>query len=450
MKRNLLFLLGWLCLNYEVCAQGIVFQKGSWEDVLALAEQENKAVFVDFYTSWCGPCKMMEKEVFSQEKVGEYYNRNFVCCQIDGEKGEGPALVKKYKITGYPTFLYLDCRGQVLYRFSGARKVNEFLMEAERVSLCARFGGWEKMQADYKAGSENPELLKVYSELCSPQEKAKVLNRYLRSLPDEQLFAQETGKLFEQGLTVYHYPLMKRLIEGRVKMGEQNAEFDFVFTFPLQFKMTEFFNRSVREGNKELLEELLSLKRTFSVLPLSLDGDIHIMEGRGLYFASEDWINLSYLYENRNDDEQFKALLESYLPVLIQENPLDTLEARTHFLEQLIEYLSDANQRLAESYMLFGRTMVDFIDYYWRIVPSDKKHREQCIAWLGYVSRMNPYNSEVAMMSAELFVRLHDKKAALECLEMAVEKQKNFTQDKPVKILKRLEDLLRDIRNDKV
>lgn len=51
MKRNLLFLLGWLWLGYGVCAQGIAFQKGSWEEVLALAEQENKAVFVDFYTS---------------------------------------------------------------------------------------------------------------------------------------------------------------------------------------------------------------------------------------------------------------------------------------------------------------------------------------------------------------------------------------------------------------
>lgn len=445
-----MFLVGWLLLGYEVGAQGIVFHEGSLEEAFALAKQEHKAVFADFYTSWCGPCRMMEKEVFVQEKVGEYYNRNFVCCRIDGEKGEGPAWVKRYRIAGYPAFLYLDSEGQVLYRFSGARQADEFLAEAERVTLCARFGGWEKMQADYEAGSEDPELLKVYSGLCPPQEKAKALNRYLRALPDEQLFAQETGKWFEQGLTVYHYPLMKRLIEGRVKMGEQSAEFDFVFTFPLQFKMTEFFNRCVETGDDALLEELLALKRVFGVLPRSLDGDIRIVEGRGLYFASEDFIRLSYWYENRNDDERFKSLLESYLPALMQENPLDTLDARTRFLEQLIGYLSDADRQLSESYLLFGRAMTDFIDYYWRLVPSDKKHRERCLAWLGYVSRMNPYNPEVAMRCAGLFVRLHDKKAAVACLETAVEKQRKFTHGKPVKMLKRLEDLLRDVRNDKV
>lgn len=450
MKKSLLLLLGCLLVGYDVLAQGIVFQKGSWEEMMARAKQENKVLFVDFYTSWCGPCKTMEKEVFFQKKIGDYYNQNFICCQIDGEKGEGPVLTKKYKITAYPTFLYLNGEGQVVYRFSGARNSKEFLEEAERVSLCARYGSLEKIQAGYQAGSQDPELLKVYYELCPSDEKAEVMNRYLMALPDEQLFAQETGKLFEEGLSVYNYDLMKRLVEGRIKMGEQSPQFDFVYTFPLQFRMTEFFNRAVKNGEPELLEELFLLKRTFSVLPRSVDNDIDVMEGRGLYFVSEDWINLNYLYQNRNDDEHFKTLLETYMPVLIRENPLDTLDARIKRLEQLIEFLPFANTTLSEPYSLFGKTMINFIDYYWRLVPSDKKYCERCFSWLDYVCRMNPYNPQVALKAARLFMRLDHKKEAIVFLKTAIAKQKVFEKEKPLKVVKELEDMLRDVRNNKI
>ena len=450
MKKKLLVLSSCLCLICGAWAQGIVFQKGTWEEVLDMAKQENKVVFVDVYTSWCGPCKMMEEEVFPLSKVGDYYNQHFICSQIDAEKGEGPDWVKKYKITAFPTFLYLNGDGQVVYRFSGARNGREFLEEAERVSLCARYGGWDKIQADYHAGSKDPGMLNVYYELCPTNEKAEVRNRYLMALPDEQLFAQETGKLFEEGLSIYNYSLMKRLVEGRVKMGEQSPEFDFIYTFPLQFRMTDFFNRCVKSGDKERLEELFSLKRIFCALPRSLDGDINIVEGRGLYFASEDWINLCYLYRNRNDNEQFKSLLETYLPALMQENPLDTLDAQTKQLEGLIEYIPFIEKTMSERYLLFGRTMIDFIDYYWRLVPSDKKYRERCFAWLDYVCRMNPYGPQIVMKAARLLVRLNHKKEAVSFLETAIAKQNTFEEQKPLKVIRELEAMLRDVRNDKI
>lgn len=68
---------------------GIKFFTGSWKAVLAEAKRQNKPVFVDIYTTWCGPCKLMAKEAFPNPTVGEKFNSSFVSYQIDAEKGEG-------------------------------------------------------------------------------------------------------------------------------------------------------------------------------------------------------------------------------------------------------------------------------------------------------------------------------------------------------------------------
>ena len=79
-------------------------------------------VFVDCYTTWCGPCKYMTSNVFPQETVGDYFNPNFICLKIDMEKGEGPELVKRYGIRAFPTFLILRPDGSVSVSYTHLKK----------------------------------------------------------------------------------------------------------------------------------------------------------------------------------------------------------------------------------------------------------------------------------------------------------------------------------------
>lgn len=114
-------------------SEGVIFAQGSFNEVLAQAKAESKMVFVDCYTSWCGPCKMLAKQTFPDPSVGEFFNPRFVSIQIDMEKGEGIELAKKWGVDAYPTMLILDANGEVKGRIVGFLKPQQLVEEVKKV-----------------------------------------------------------------------------------------------------------------------------------------------------------------------------------------------------------------------------------------------------------------------------------------------------------------------------
>ncbi|GAB3027616.1 thioredoxin family protein [Spirosoma pulveris] len=99
--------------------EGIQFTEASWRDILKKAKAEKKVIFLDAYASWCGPCKLLQKNVFTKKAVGEFYNGKFINVKMDMEKGEGPALSQVYPLEAYPTLLFIDSNGKVLKKVLG-------------------------------------------------------------------------------------------------------------------------------------------------------------------------------------------------------------------------------------------------------------------------------------------------------------------------------------------
>ncbi len=89
-------------------------------DILDRAEKEKKPVFVDFYTTWCTPCKMMDRDVFTDSALAQYYNENFISYKVDCEKGNGQNLAAIYNVSNYPTLVYLDHKGTILVSHGSA------------------------------------------------------------------------------------------------------------------------------------------------------------------------------------------------------------------------------------------------------------------------------------------------------------------------------------------
>jgi thioredoxin-related protein len=127
MKRGILSLIIILFSVGYLNAQSVNFINGKWEEAREKAKSENKYLFVDCYTEWCGWCKILDKNTFSNAKVAELMNVNFVSVKIDMEKDYGINLAMKYRVNAFPTGLIFNSNGQLVYRILGYQAAEQFI-----------------------------------------------------------------------------------------------------------------------------------------------------------------------------------------------------------------------------------------------------------------------------------------------------------------------------------
>ena len=150
MKRIIFVLIFIGALMPLIAQEGVKFENLTLKEALNKAEKIDKQVFVDCYTSWCGPCKNMTENIFPQKVVGDYFNVNFVCVKYDMEKGEGPEIAKQYEIRAYPTFLILNPDGTLVHKIVGGRDAKGIIRSAMEAMDENKATG--KMDEKYKAG----------------------------------------------------------------------------------------------------------------------------------------------------------------------------------------------------------------------------------------------------------------------------------------------------------
>ncbi len=187
MKQYLLIFLFTFSLSLSLAAQSsyIAFQHKEWKELLRQANDENKLIFVDAYASWCGPCKAMDKKVFTDPEVVAFYDANFVNAKIDMEKGEGPQLATKYEVRAYPTLLFIDGHGEVVHRALGYHDADAFLeLGKQALDPENSLAAWDKR---FREGERDPEFLRKYAAMryeVYDDSHLPVVEAYLRTQED--------------------------------------------------------------------------------------------------------------------------------------------------------------------------------------------------------------------------------------------------------------------------
>ncbi|MBS1622905.1 MAG: thioredoxin family protein [Bacteroidetes bacterium] len=170
----------------QVLAGGIEFDHEiAFQDALDKAKREGKLVFIDCYTSWCGPCKRLAATTFMDSAVGQYFNNNYINIQVDMEKGEGPQVATRYQITAYPTMLWLDANGSVKKRTMGLIDAPTLMSSAHEAAdplpdimndLNKKYSAGERSQAfmedylkNFKASGRNYDA--VFAEYLAQAQK---------------------------------------------------------------------------------------------------------------------------------------------------------------------------------------------------------------------------------------------------------------------------------------
>lgn len=103
------------------------FVNASWADFLKLVDSLHTNYFVQFGASWCGPCKMMEKDVFEKSDVIEEATRNFRAKLIDVDDFDGVQITQDLKIKSIPATIIFSSTGKELRRIEGYLNKDTFL-----------------------------------------------------------------------------------------------------------------------------------------------------------------------------------------------------------------------------------------------------------------------------------------------------------------------------------
>ena len=145
----------------QLSAAGINFDHRSWAEIVERAKTENRLIFIDFYTQWCGPCYNMAKTVFTDADVAAFYNNSFVNAKIDAENGEGVDLARKYEIHSYPSYIFVDPATQeCVHRSSSRQSAEQFIATGEWALNPAKRSF--KLLGDYEKGDRSRSLLTDY------------------------------------------------------------------------------------------------------------------------------------------------------------------------------------------------------------------------------------------------------------------------------------------------
>lgn len=318
------------CTIAHVSSQGIEFEDVTLEQAMDKSIKENKLIFIDCYTTWCGPCKALSKNVFPNDTVGEFFNKNFVNLKVDMESDRGIELNTKYGITSYPTLLFIEPEnGDIVYKIIGAEPGTQWLISAAEIAIDPT----QNIQGLLHSYNQNKNDFTVVARLIDclsvchmNDKKEEIIADFLSVISEDEDSIADIWSIIDKSVTdIYSsgYSFLREnaesfvriigseAIDNKIDAVTKNAVNQFVFRKRIpqeNFPQNEFDTlfsivRSQNSDNNDyylsqlkMIEEVQNgnYNAMLNEMEKSLQLDILQNNDKRFFFI---WLNLTYLFE---------------------------------------------------------------------------------------------------------------------------------------------------------
>lgn len=180
-------------------SKGIHFFHGTYPEALEEAKKQDKLIFIDFYTEWCGPCKSMVKYVFSQQPVGDVFNKHFVSVKVDAEDEDinGLQLAERFSIRAFPTYVVMDANDRMVTTNSGYINRDEFLAWADIAISGMNLEKFSKLEDAIRAGARDERTVLTFLRYAKHINGDRVY-QYTQTDPSERPDVNEYYRGFDK------------------------------------------------------------------------------------------------------------------------------------------------------------------------------------------------------------------------------------------------------------
>ncbi len=446
--KKIVFILAMAFVSQFSFGQGIEFKEGNWNDIVALAKKEHKLIFMDIYTTWCGPCKMMDKNIFPQKNVGDLHNTNFINYKIDAEKGEGLAIAAKYSVNAYPTNLFINPDNEELvYKAIGYVETDKFLERGN--DALAEYKDplkWDDYVAKYKSGNYDKAFLINYMAKAKRKDKNyddainSFVSKYIKknvSDEDLQTLVKYTETYDNNAVDIIHANYKRAVAAGREDNYWEMISYNTI-------------TKAAAEKNERLVT-LIETKTKQYNLPTTITDKYSLK--KNYYREIKDKAKMDAVSEE--EANYFMGLSKG---AIADADVKGAIKSKEQILSQLksqkvpeSEYQSSIDETMAH-YPQYAKPASfevanDLNNVSWAVVESkttDKVKLGKAIVWSKKSSDLTEGTDNWAMYAdtyAHLLFMQGNKKEAIDLEEKAVEKMKVSNPDEAGNLQQSLDEM---------
>lgn len=303
----------------------IAFQNISLDQAFKQGREKHKIIFVVCHNKVVNASKEMERQVFIHDGVADKFNSTFVNLKLDHDLGDGKKVVQKYRVKNFPTMLFLDPSGNVVFQKSGYLKPMEMLKLAEDAASPENIQRIAK--AEYLKAKTDPNV--VYRYLWFLRQRSlpedKVLDDYWMAVPDAALIKKIHWAMIKDFADNLTSKAARRFVQKR------DAFITIVEKDSVHWKVADLhYLEALRMSNTgatftamdAFRKEAFNLKMGDGGVTVAFV-DLVIADKRQNWAALADAVDILYVKrkpQNKYQEEEFTRMLNYYINYFIPKN----------------------------------------------------------------------------------------------------------------------------------